>query len=198
MPEMQVRPRRTSWGSVLGGWLAALGALAIFFPIAAIGAGMSPAAQARVDDPTLAFPLVVALFVSWLIGGYVAGRMAGFRRSWHGLMSAVWGLFVGLVVALVAGGSAGSFASAGASLPPLDVSAFESATVLGFVLGLAGVVLGGWSGGVLSPPPFTAVAERPALHRRFVPPRRAGLADDGQMKKEETEVPEPAKREVAS
>src|SRR5439155_11410939 len=137
-----VHPRSTSWGSVLGGWLAALGSLAIFFPIAALAAGVSPAAQARVDDPTLALPLVLALFVSWLIGGYVAGRMAGYRRSWHGLMSAIWGLFVGLVIALVAGGNAGDFASVGASLPRVDLGDFGNATVFGFALGIAGVILG--------------------------------------------------------
>src|SRR5919204_4316218 len=109
-----VHPRSTAWGAVLGGWLAALGSLAIFFPIAALAAGFTPAAQARVDDPTLAFPLVLALFVSWLIGGYVGGRMAGYRRSWHGLMSAIWGLFVALVVALVAGGSAGNLGNVSA------------------------------------------------------------------------------------
>lgn len=195
MKDNHVRPRSTSWGSVLGGWLAGLGALAILFPVAAIGAGMSPAAEARVDDPTLAFPLVVALFVSWLIGGYVAGRMAGYRRSWHGLMSAVWGLFVGLLVAIVAGGSAADFA--GASLPRLDVSAYDTATVFGFVLGIAGVIVGGWLGGVLSPPPLTQVVERPVVHREvvrerqeeLVPPARATLeSDGGVVHREEAEV----------
>src|SRR2546428_6140437 len=76
MPETYVRPRATSWGSVFGGWLAALGSLAIFFPLGALGAGMSPAGQMRADDPALAFPLVLALFVSWLIGGVCFGPLA--------------------------------------------------------------------------------------------------------------------------
>src|SRR2546428_12725858 len=79
MPETYVRPRATSWGSVFGGWLAALGSLAIFFPLGALGAGMSPAGQMRADDPALAFPLVLALFVSWLIGGFFARPPAGGR-----------------------------------------------------------------------------------------------------------------------
>ena len=167
-----VHPRSTSWGAVLGGWLAALGSLAIFFPIAALAAGFTPAAQARVDDPTLAFPLVLALFVSWIIGGYVAGRMAGYRRSWHGLMSAVWGLFVALVVALIAGGNAGNFANVSASLPRLDVSGFGNATVFGFVLGIAATIVGGWLGGMLAPSPYVpAVAprEREAVAARREP-----------------------------
>ena len=171
MPETYVRPRATSWDSVFGGWLAALGSLAIFFPLGALGVGMSPAGQMRADDPALAFPLVLALFVSWLSGGYVAGRMAGYRRSWHGLMSAMWGLFVGLVIALVAGGNAGDFASVGASLPRLDLSDFGNATVFGFVLGIAGLILGGWLGGMLAPAPLVRVVERapasaPVVERR--------------------------------
>jgi len=153
-----VHPRSTSWGSVLGGWLAALGSLAIFFPLAALALGVSPAAQARVDDPTLALPLVLALFISWVIGGYVAGRMAGSRRSWHGLMSAVWGLFVALAVALVAASNVGALGNAVGSLPQLDLSGFGNATVFGFVLGIAVAIIGGWLGGLLSPAPFVAAA----------------------------------------
>ncbi|HYY54351.1 MAG TPA: TIGR04086 family membrane protein [Candidatus Dormibacteraeota bacterium] len=165
-----VHPRSTSWGAVLGGWLAALGSLAIFFPLAALAAGFTPAAQARVDDPTLAFPLVLALFLSWLIGGYVAGRMSGYRRSWHGLMSAIWGLFVALVVALVAGGNAGAFSNLGASMPRLDVSAFGNAAVFGFVLGIAATIIAGWLGGLLAPPPYVpAVAPREAVATRREP-----------------------------
>lgn len=149
--------RSTSWGAVLGGWFAALGALAILFPLAAVAGGFAPTGQPRIDDPTLALPLVLALFASWLIGGYVGGRMAGYRRSWHGLMSAVWGLFVALVVALVAGGSA-AVAPAAVSLPGLDVSGFGNAAVFGFVLGILSSVVGGWLGGLLSPAPFVPAA----------------------------------------
>ena len=161
-----IRPRSTSWGAVLGGWLAALGALTITFPLAAMGMLMSPAAQARVDDPTLALPLILAFFVSWIIGGYVAGRLAGYRRSWHGLMSAIWGLFVALVVGLVAGGNAGNFANAGASLSNLDVAPFGNATVFGFILGIVAVIVGGWLGGVLAPAPMVMEVREPVVERR--------------------------------
>ena len=169
-----VRPRSTSWGAVFSGWLAALGALTILFPIAATGLLLSPAAQARVDDPTLALPLVLALFVSWLVGGWVAGRVSGYRRSWHGLMSAVWGIFVALIVALVAGGNAGNFANAGASLPQLDVETFGNATVFGFILGIIAVIIGGWLGGLLAPPPLVM---RTASERERVVERRAPVLE---------------------
>lgn len=171
MADTHVHPRSTSWGSVLGGWLAALGTLAIVFPLTALALGLSSAVQERVDDPMLAVPLVIALFVSWLVGGYVAGRMAAYRRSWHGLMSAIWGLFVALVVALVAGGSAANLGNLTVSLPALDLSGFGNATVFGFVLGLVAVILGGWLGGVLAP---AQVVHAPAriVERGPVPARR--------------------------
>lgn len=156
MAPTQVQPRGTSWGSVLGGWLAALGALTLVFPAAALLAAISPAAQARIDDPTLAVPLVLAIFIAWLIGGYVAGRMAGYRRSWHGLMSAIWGLFVALLAGLIA--VTGTWLFAG-SLPTIDISAYGNATVFGFVLGMVGFILGGWLGGLLSPAPVMRVGE---------------------------------------
>src|SRR2546427_7580728 len=104
MPETYVRPRATSWGSVFGGWLAALGSLAIFFPLGALGAGMSPAGQMRADDPALAFPLVLALFVSWLIGGFFARPLGGGRGGWDRPLSPGVGPFLGFVPAPGAGG----------------------------------------------------------------------------------------------
>lgn len=161
-----VRPAGTSWTSVFGGWLAALGALAILLPIAALVTGVTPAGQAGVDDPMLAVPAIVAVLVAWIVGGYVAGRMAGYRRSWHGLMSAIWGLFVALVIALVAGGFAGSFTSVTSSMPRLDT--YANATLFGFILGIAAVIIGGWLGGLLAPAPFVAEAPRVAPRERVV------------------------------
>jgi hypothetical protein len=168
-----VKTPGTSWGSVFGGWLAALGALTITFPIAAAFSLMAPAAQARVDDPTIALPLVLALFVSWIAGGWVAGRMAGYRRSWHGLMSAIWGLFVALVAGLVAGGNADALANAGATLRGLDLTAFENATVFGAILGFVAVIFGGWLGGLLAPSPAVAevARERGPDVERHIPAR---------------------------
>jgi hypothetical protein len=130
----------------------------------------------------LAFPLVLALFLSWLIGGYVAGRMAGYRRSWHGLMSAIWGLFVALVVALVAGGSAGNFANVSASLPRPDIAQFGNAAVFGFVGGILATMIGGWLGGMVTPAPFGSTAParqaaRPEPVRREAPREREAATE---------------------
>src|SRR3989442_5311169 len=113
--------------------------------------------------------------------------MAGYRRIWHGLESAMWGLFVGLVIALVAGGNAGDFASVGASLPRLDLSDFGNATVFGFVLGIAGLILGGWLGGMLPPAPLVRVVERAPASAPVVERRRRGV--DGWPAAAETPYP---------
>src|SRR5437879_568554 len=93
-----VRPGATSWMSVLGGWIATIGAAALVTPAIA-------SLLARVDvgtnDVAPAVPVVIGIFVSYLIGGYVAGRMAGYRTSWHGMMTAFFSLFVLLVIALL-------------------------------------------------------------------------------------------------
>jgi putative membrane protein (TIGR04086 family) len=170
--------RSTSWGSILGGWLAALGALAIFLPLTALAVGLSPAAQTRRDDPTLAIPLVLGLLLSYVVGGYVAGRMAGYKTAWHGFMSAIFGLFVAFVLALIAGGTTGYFANV-TTLPAIDVSAvnaFANTITIGAVLGFLAAIIGGWLGGLIAP-------SRPAL---------APAAAAAPVHREERRVEEPA------
>ena len=73
MNAVRVRPA-TSWMSVLGGWIATIGAMALVAPAVAsvlVGANVAN------NDIAPAFPVVIGIFVSYLIGGYVAGRMAG-------------------------------------------------------------------------------------------------------------------------
>lgn len=178
MPHTNVHAA-TSPVSVLGGWLAALGALTIALPLAALAIGTLPAVSAGVDDPLVALPAIAALFVAYFAGGYVAGRMAGYRTSWHGLMSAIWGLFialVGLVVAPLVAENLGLLAT----LPRLDAETFGSAVTFGAILGFAAVVVGGWLGGVLAPT-HAAFVERAVVTREVpaegtVPVREAHRA----------------------
>src|SRR5256886_3824885 len=93
-----VRPAATSWASVLGGWVATIGASVIFAPLVA---GLMAATGGGQDDLAAAVPVVVGLLLSYVIGGYVAGRMAGYRTSWHGMMTAFFSLFILLVLMLL-------------------------------------------------------------------------------------------------
>ncbi len=131
----------TSWGAVLGGWLATIGASVIFAPIvagliAAAGAPQSP------SDLALAVPVVLGILLSYIIGGYVAGRMAGYRTSWHGMMTAFFTLFIVLVVLLVGGlADRGFFAASG----------IRSLTDVVPGARLSTAIFGGWLGGLLAP-----------------------------------------------
>lgn len=180
----------TSWGSVLGGWLAAVGALALFVPAGALLVG---AATPAPDSPLLAVPVIFAVFVAYLIGGYVAGRLAGERRSWHGLMSAVWGILVALVAGLIAGGVSSANGVA-LTIPNVDVTAYPSALTFGAILGFLVALLGGWLGGVVAPSSVMKVAAPatgPILarpHLREIVGRKPSTDENGAPSETETEA----------
>jgi len=152
-----VRPAGTAWGAALGGWIASIGAMALLAP--AIGTLL---ANVRVgtNDLAPAVPVVLGLFLAYLIGGYVAGRMAGYRTSWHGMMTAFFSLFVVLVL-MLAGYAAdrGLLAMTGveslADVMPgvrdLDITTSGNAVTFGALLGFLASIFAGWLGGVLAP-----------------------------------------------
>jgi len=147
----------TSWGSVLGGWVATIGASVIFAPLVA---GLMAATGSGQDDLAAAVPVVGGLLLSYLVGGYVAGRMAGYRTSWHGMMTAFFSLFIVLLVLLVGAlADRGVFAASGirslGDLVPgmrdLNVDSFGNALSFGAILGFLAAIFGGWLGGLLAP-----------------------------------------------
>src|SRR2546428_6579363 len=93
-----VRPA-TSWVSVLGGWIATIGAMALVAPAVA---GVLTGVSIGTNEIVPAVPVIIGIFVAYLIGGFVAGRMGGYRTSWHGVLTAFFSLFVLLLVVLLA------------------------------------------------------------------------------------------------
>ena len=83
-----VKPRGTSWLSVIGGESPPSGWPPCSAPIAG---GIIASRGGTGDDISLAVPVVLAVMVAYLAGGYVAGRMAGYSTSWHGMMTAFSG-----------------------------------------------------------------------------------------------------------
>src|SRR3989475_9233334 len=144
--EILVRPPGTSWMSVLGGWIATIGAAVLVAPVVA-----GILARVNVDAGSIApaVPVVVGIFASYLIGGYVAGRMAGYRTSWHGMLTSFFSLLVLLALVLVSYAAAnGVFAGIGVNnltdLVPgasgLNVDSLGNALTFGALLGfLAGI-----------------------------------------------------------
>lgn len=150
-----VKPRGTSWMSVIGGWIAALGMTALLAPLAAAFVASRGGAP---NDISLAVPAVLAVMIAYLAGGYVAGRMAGYATSWHGMMTAFFGLFVVLSAILV-----GVAADRG-YLGDVRIGALEStynwgfgpatvgdALTFGAILGFLATIFAGWLGGLLAP-----------------------------------------------
>ncbi|MGH2490686.1 MAG: hypothetical protein ACRDF9_04185 [Candidatus Limnocylindria bacterium] len=153
-----VRPASTSWGAVLGGWVATIGASVIFAPIVA-GLLVVPGTPTG-GDIAVAVPVVLGLFLSYIVGGYVAGRMAGYRTSWHGMLTAFFTLFVlGVLMLLGVAADNGMFAASGirsaADVIPgvrdLNLYALGDALTFGAILGFLAAIFGGWLGGLLAP-----------------------------------------------
>ena len=156
MSNVLVRPA-TSWMSVLGGWIATIGTMALVAPAVA---AVLAASSIGNNDIAPAVPVVIGIFISYLIGGYVAGRMAGYRTSWHGMLMAFFNLFVLLVLVLVSYAAAsGVFSGIGVNsltdLVPgaagLNVDSLGDALTFGALLGFLAAIFGGWLGGLLAP-----------------------------------------------
>ena len=187
MNTVRVRPA-TSWMSVLGGWIATIGAMALVAP--ALGAALASANPGLgTNDIAVAVPVVVGILVSYLIGGYVAGRMAGYRTSWHGMLTAFFSLFILLGLLLLSYAAAnGALTGIGVSdlgtLVPgaagLNVDSFGNALTFGALLGFLAAIFGGWLGGVLAPTHPVPVAT-PYVPREAgpVPSRTVGVGPVG-------------------
>jgi putative membrane protein (TIGR04086 family) len=188
-----VRPA-TSWLSVLGGWIATVGAMALVAPAVA---GIVSRANIGESDIAPAVPVVIGIFIAYLIGGYVAGRMAGYRTSWHGMLTAFFSLFVLLVLALLSyGADRGLFSGLGikslSDLVPgasgLNVDSIGNALTFGALLGFLAAIFAGWLGGLVAPAQAVMPRARPNLAREAGPvPGRAvgvGPAADRSVKRE--------------
>lgn len=164
---VHARPQGTSWLSVIGGWIAAVGMVALLAPIVAAlvaGRGGGP------DDVSLAVPAIVGILLAYLVGGYVAGRMAGYKTSWHGMMAAFFGLFVILALIVLA-----VLADRG-YLGDLRVNPMNGAYAWGFgpanvgdaltfgaILGFLATIFAGWLGGLLAPDHLVAEVTQPVV-----------------------------------
>jgi hypothetical protein len=147
-----------SWISVLAGALAAYGLTAVLLAIAggiaaAVNSG-SNFSNVSWSDLKAGTGIIVGviLFVSYVFGGYVAGRMA--RRSGHlnGLAVFFFGvllaLAVGLWVKLAGGGSSITTTLRNVGAPTTWHEWRDVGTVAG-IASLAGMLIGSMVGGVL-------------------------------------------------
>ena len=142
------------FGVAFFGWLTATGLLAMLSAIAAaIFATFGFDADTVVEADfaaalTSAIVLLAILFVSYLAGGYVAGRMARFAGAKQGVAVWIWGMVVTgvlIAVAAIAGSQLDVLSNAGV-IPQI---AFGPDQMLATVLTIAGVIVVSLLGAVL-------------------------------------------------
>lgn len=156
------------FGTAFFGWLTATGAALLLTALVA-GAGAAVGLGSQ-DDPNRAadvaaenastvgligaISLIVVVFVAYLCGGYVAGRMARFSGAKQGVAVWLWALIIAVVLAIV-GAIAGSQFNVLANLnsfPRIPINEGDLAlssilTVIAIaIVSLGGAVLGGVAG----------------------------------------------------
>ena len=152
------------FGSAFFGWLTAAGTAVLLTTLvsgvgAAIGFGVLAGEDVDNGDAQMlgiagVIALAAILFVAYLAGGYVAGRMARFSGAKQGVAVWLWSIVIAIVAAvigLLAGSQFDIFARLNAlpRLPleqgDLTVSGIVTA-ILAILISLAGAVLGGLAG----------------------------------------------------
>jgi hypothetical protein len=179
-----------AWSAV---WVGALAALATGLIIGLLGFALGVHEVARYVDWKKvrlvgAVFSVGGAFFAFVVGGWIAARIAGIRRSEPAILhgAIVWLLGVPLLLAVAAIGDVGHFGgwyaglssmaaanTAGPMDPDLAVATRNNAlaTVVALLLGLIGAVLGGWMASG-EPMTFTHYRKRDQL---AVPPQPAEL-----------------------
>jgi hypothetical protein len=154
--------KKTSWTSVIFGWLAALGAGLILSGIVGgvVGGILGALGVQGGTEGGIAglVGLLLTLLLAFLIGGYVAGRLASRSGFKHGILVPVLSLLVILVLAIVGAIVGASFIDqlSGVALPqvPSNVQNQIPQQGLGTILTASGVaallvpLIGGAMGGM--------------------------------------------------
>jgi len=161
------RFRGVKFGSAFFGWLTAFGAAALLTAlVGAIGAAIGVNTGTTVDEAADAaaenaetvgivsiIAVAVVLFVAYLAGGYVAGRMARFSGALQGVAVWVWGIVIALLVAILSMvlGAQWDILANLDSFPRIPMA--DSATTTGIItaivaalITLGGAILGGMAG----------------------------------------------------
>ena len=193
-PEVGWRAWPVSWSGV---WIGALSALALGLIIGLVGyaVGAHEIASPRIIKwstvrlTTVLFSICGAFF-AYVLGGWVAARVAGIRRSEPAMLHGVVAFLVTVPIMLMLGawGAAGHFgwygglggtpiyAANGAVSAATDATAAQAArntaltTVVSLLLGMVGSVLGGW---LASGEPMSLTYYRRRDLERYERPRRA-------------------------
>lgn len=152
----------TSWVAVGGGVLVTMGIAALLTPI------LSAYLASSTTDLTgagSAVPVVAALTLAALLGGYIAGRIAKRRAGWHGMLSGFVGLFLtGAYILVSVAVQRSYFGIDGRFLPdffPMILTRSQYHSEASLALGLIGLpaqIIAAWIGGLFAQPRPAVVA----------------------------------------
>jgi hypothetical protein len=147
-----------AWSAV---WIGALSAFALALVIGLLGTALG-AHQAANDSSWRSIRLITLVFniggafFSFVLGGWVASRIVGFRRAEPAMLhgAIVWLIGVPLLLSLAVLGGAGSLGWWGGLGPARLVASGQGAAealrnaalggAVALLLGLVGAVVGGW------------------------------------------------------
>lgn len=139
----------TRWGAVAAGWVVAVLAGLIVSPTLRFLYGLISEPPALRGELTAGLVVVslTAGFLSYLVGGYVAARVAHKSGGKHGALTAVFGLMLGIIVAVFLALFGVVFAE-GVALPPASFGVAEdplalAASLVLFLVNLFGGLIGG-------------------------------------------------------
>lgn len=149
------RPR-FSLGATFFGWACATFFSLVFITLLAIalsGQAMADGTLGTNDVGSLGVVGIVgvllAAFVAYLLGGYVAGRMAAWRGALHGGLTVAWALLATALLVGLGAYAGNAFGLFGAIPAWLDLSALTTGTILFLVGHLVAMLAGGILGGQL-------------------------------------------------
>ncbi len=140
------------WTAVALGWAVAVLTGVVLSPLlrALYGLLAGPGAERGSFTTAVVVVSLVTGFLSYLLGGFVAARVARFSGLKHGALTAFVGLTVGAVLALILMPFRAVFAE-GVALPPACFGLEGDALVAGLILFLVNL-FGGFVGGTLGEP----------------------------------------------
>ncbi len=142
----------TRWGAVALGWAAAVLAGIVTSTLLRLLYGLLAGPEVERGSFTAAVVVVslVAGFLSYLMGGYVAARSARRSGRKHGALAAFVGLSAGVLLALVLTPFGAVFAE-GVALPPACFGLEGEAMLAGLALFFTNL-FGGFVGGTMGEP----------------------------------------------
>ncbi len=146
------------FGSALLGWLTTVGTIVVLAAVlAAIASGMNLDSNTSSSDLRgvglgAAIALLVVLFLGYLAGGYVAGRMARFHGVRQGLAVWLWGVVIAIalsITAAIVGSQSTILVQANLPQIPFTSSGFTWQAILALVAVLLVTLLGAVLGGLM-------------------------------------------------